>query len=96
MRMQQITWAGDVWNVAGRGAIEDGKVYLHLSSTTRFREQRNGKCPIQICDWVPVDRVAFEPDYDPVAVNKAIEASNRAGRRISNREARLIHALLRS
>ena len=31
----------------------------------------------------------------PVAVQKAIEASNRAGRRISGKEAKLIHALLK-
>ena len=33
--------------------------------------------------------------YSPVAVNKAIAASNRSGRRISKREAKLIHALLK-
>ena len=33
--------------------------------------------------------------YDAIAVNKAIEASNRAGRRISGKEAKLIHALLK-
>jgi hypothetical protein len=35
------------------------------------------------------------PRYNPVAVNKAIEASNRAGRKISGKEAKLIHALLK-
>lgn len=33
--------------------------------------------------------------YNPKAVNAAISASNRAGRRIGSREARLIHALLK-
>jgi hypothetical protein len=33
--------------------------------------------------------------YDAVAVQKAIEASNRAGRRIGAKESRLIHALLK-
>ncbi|HEY0329780.1 MAG TPA: hypothetical protein VGC77_11850 [Rhodopseudomonas sp.] len=33
--------------------------------------------------------------YNPVAVNQAIEASNRAGRKISTKEARMIHALLK-
>jgi hypothetical protein len=33
--------------------------------------------------------------YNPVAVNKAIEASNRSGRRIGAREAKAIHALLK-
>ena len=33
--------------------------------------------------------------YHPEAVDQAIAASNRAGRRIGGREARMIHALLR-
>jgi hypothetical protein len=54
--MKQITWSDDTWNVAGRGAERDGKVYLHLSSTTRV--QRDGRCPVQICDWVPAELIA--------------------------------------
>lgn len=95
--MRQIKYEGDVWNVVGTGARANGKVYLHLSSTTRSRQQKNGNNPVQICDWVPEELVASAPEalgYNPVAVNKAIEASNRAGRRISGREARAIHALL--
>jgi len=34
-------------------------------------------------------------NYNAAAVQKAIEASNRAGRKISAKEARLIHALLK-
>lgn len=33
--------------------------------------------------------------YDPVAVDAAIAASNWAGRKVSRREAKLIHALLK-
>jgi hypothetical protein len=33
--------------------------------------------------------------YCPAAVNAAIAASNRAGRRIGGKEARMIHALLK-
>lgn len=36
-----------------------------------------------------------KPTYSPEAVNQAIAASNRAGRKISRREAKLIHALLK-
>jgi hypothetical protein len=32
--------------------------------------------------------------YDRIAVDKAIESSNRAGRRIGRTEAKLVHALL--
>lgn len=42
----------DTWNIIGEGATRDGKTYCHLASTTRFRQQRNGKNPIQICDWI--------------------------------------------
>lgn len=36
-----------------------------------------------------------QPRYCATAVEKAIASSNRSGRRISKREAKLIHALLR-
>ncbi|MDE2107537.1 MAG: hypothetical protein KGL39_60650 [Patescibacteria group bacterium] len=35
------------------------------------------------------------PRYNQTAVNKAIEASNRAGRKIGGKEARMIHSLLK-
>jgi hypothetical protein len=35
------------------------------------------------------------PQYSATAVNQAIKASNRAGRKISGKEARMIHALLK-
>ena len=43
---------GDTWIIIGLGVVVDGKRYAHLASTTRFRQQRNGKVPAQICDWV--------------------------------------------
>ena len=56
-----IHWDNDQWRVIGQGAVNtsddaynDDLVYVHLASTTRFREQRNGRNPIQIGDWVPV------------------------------------------
>ena len=36
-----------------------------------------------------------EHRYHPESVNKAIASSNRAGRRISGKEGRMIHALLK-
>lgn len=41
------------------------------------------------------DKDKTEPKYNAEAVNKAIEASNRAGRKIGGKEARLIHSLLK-
>lgn len=50
--MLTIQHDGATWNIVGQGATRDGKVYCHLASTTEFRQQRNGPCPIQICDWI--------------------------------------------
>ena len=47
-----IVVAGDVWKVIGVGAQTEANTYCHLASTTRFRQQKNGKNPIQICDWI--------------------------------------------
>lgn len=33
---------GDTWRVLSMGTRRDGKVYCHLASTTRSRQQRNG------------------------------------------------------
>jgi len=49
---KQIVVAGDVWRVLGVGAQRKGNTFCHLASTTRFRQQKNGKNPIQIGDWV--------------------------------------------
>lgn len=51
---------GDVWKVVGVGVTDaDGFVYLHLASTTRFRQQRNGKVPVQMCTFMHPDVFAF-------------------------------------
>jgi hypothetical protein len=50
--MITIQHDGDTWNILGEGATRDGKTYCHLASTTQFRQQRNGKNPVQICDWI--------------------------------------------
>ena len=46
---------GDTWKVIGIGAQNEGKVYCHLSSTTRSRQQRNGSVPVQIADWISAE-----------------------------------------
>jgi len=48
--MITIKHDGDTWNILSEGATRDGKTYCHLASTTRFRQQRNGANPVQICD----------------------------------------------
>lgn len=48
---------GDTWRVLGTGVDRDGKTFCHLASTTRFREQRNGPNPVQMCDWVESEKL---------------------------------------
>lgn len=50
--MATIKYEGDTWQILAKGASRDGKTYVHLASTTRFRHQKNGKVPVQMCDWV--------------------------------------------
>jgi hypothetical protein len=52
-----ITVAGDTFSIINVGFTVEGKIYLHLSSTTRFRQQRNGKCPVQAADWFPIEEI---------------------------------------
>ena len=53
---KQIEIDGEIWTVIGLGVTrEDGKVFAHLSSTTKFRQQKNGRVPVQICDWINLD-----------------------------------------
>lgn len=48
---------GDTWYITNTGAArEDGKVYAHLSSATRGRHARNGIYPVQISDWIRLDK----------------------------------------
>jgi hypothetical protein len=49
---QTIELDGDTWAVIGLGVRQDEKVYAHLASTTRYLQQRNGRCPIQVCDFI--------------------------------------------
>jgi hypothetical protein len=46
---------GDTWWIVAKGASRDGKTYCHLASTTRYRQQKNGRNPIQIADWIPTE-----------------------------------------
>lgn len=43
---------GERWRIVGLGVEQDGLQYAHLASTTRVRQQRNGKVPVQICTWL--------------------------------------------
>ena len=47
-----IEHEGDTWRIIGEGALRDGKVYCHLASTTRERQQKNGRVPVQMADWI--------------------------------------------
>lgn len=56
----EIQFEGDTWRVIGMGAKRDGRTYCHLASTTRFREQRNGRVAIQMADWLDDELLSEE------------------------------------
>ena len=48
-----LSFDNDTWRIIGVGATDaDGWTFLHLASTTRFREQRNGFIPVQKAEWI--------------------------------------------
>lgn len=53
----KIEHDGDTWEIVAEGATRDGKTYCHLASTTRFLQQKNGKSPVQIADWIENGRI---------------------------------------
>lgn len=50
-----ITLDGDEWVIVNVGVVDNdtGNVFCHLRSTTRFVQQKNGRRPVQIGDWLP-------------------------------------------
>lgn len=50
-----IVHMGDAWRVLGVGAQREGNTYCHLASTTKFRQQKNGRIPAQIGDWIDTE-----------------------------------------
>lgn len=47
-----VVHMGEVWRVAGVGAVRDGNTFCHLINLSRGRMQKNGWMPAQINDWV--------------------------------------------
>lgn len=52
-----VTVDGDTFSITNVGFTVEGKIYLHLSSTTRFRQQKNGKSPVQAADWFDLEEI---------------------------------------
>lgn len=66
--------------------------------TKRVRAYAAGQKSYTLADIAAMGEEAaatYRALYCPEAVNRAIESSNRAGRRIRTREATMIHALLK-
>jgi hypothetical protein len=70
----EIQHDGDTWEILGEGAVKDGKVYCHLASTTRGRQQRNGWVPLQICDWIDSQVILSHAIQQEEAKREAITA----------------------
>ena len=54
----EIEVDGAQWIILNVGIIANGKVYLHLRSTTEFRQAKNGKHWRQISDWFDINQFA--------------------------------------
>lgn len=52
---QTITVDGDTWRVVAVGRSEGSSTYVHLASTTRGQQQRNGFRPAQVAGWLSAD-----------------------------------------
>jgi DNA (cytosine-5)-methyltransferase 1 len=59
-----VTVDGDEYRVVGIGAEKDSRLYCHLASTTDFTIQKNGACPKQIMEWIPVEQLGREPQEE--------------------------------
>lgn len=55
--MKTVNTHGDSWKVLSLGTRDGGKVYAHLASLTRARQQKNGMNPIQMCDWIDESKI---------------------------------------
>lgn len=58
MAAKTIIHDGKEWRVLSTGSERDGKTYCHLASTNLGNWQRNGFYPLQICDWVPSEKLS--------------------------------------
>jgi len=54
----EIEINGQNWIVLNVGLVNGDRVFLHLRSTTQFRQAKNGKHWSQIADWFPVSLFA--------------------------------------
>lgn len=56
--MELIDIDGETFRILGRGAEdEQGRVYMHLASESKFIQQKNGKRPQMRCEWVDPSKV---------------------------------------
>lgn len=52
-----LTIDGEQYRIGNVGFVSEGKIFLHLSSQSRFRWQTNGKVPAMIADWFPLEEI---------------------------------------
>ena len=48
----------DTWEVIGVGVEAEGKIYVHLASKTRGKQNKNGFYPAQRCCFVDLSLLA--------------------------------------
>lgn len=44
----------------GNTDADTNRVFLHISSLEKFRQQKNGKNPVQYCDWYDIEELKFD------------------------------------
>lgn len=65
---------GDTWHILSTGTRrEDGKVFAHLSSTTRGRQAANGVHPIQENDYIDLPEAGASDEQDAAPALHIVE-----------------------
>jgi hypothetical protein len=49
---KKVSYENDIYKIIGVGGELDGQTYVHLASTTKGRQQKNGFYPNQLCGYV--------------------------------------------
>ena len=78
-----------------RGGKVHGDKVAHMGRKPRKKRESGGPAKLDEVMPAPTTPVPTNPRYGKEAVDKAIDSSNRSGRKISRREAQKIHSLLR-
>jgi hypothetical protein len=89
------TATADKAHGTGGVSMSNAGGFRHGGKAKRYAEGGSAKDDDQMSRSERSKQPSENPNYSEVAVNKAIASSNRSGRKISGKEAKAIHALLK-